>query len=438
MRRQREIRRNLGMFAVALGRLGLGRVRDPRRRKGSRPLWQMLTALLAGLTAGCNSVADVEKLTERMSPTLRPKLKIWGRIPDTTLRDLVILFLPLLGTLREILFRQNRTAHRNKQLEPVDLPCGIVAIDGKHVTTKKPDNIYAQHLRDDVYVVRTLTASLVSAPAATCLDALPIPKEKSESSAFPESIAALEKAYGRTNMFEIVSCDAGIGDKPNADLLHYDFGYDYIFAIKEDQPTLHAEVQRLLAGKPKEVAEAVTVDRLDNQTVVVRRLWRTSEMAGYHQWEHLQMGLRVQAVKIRDDGTVLSDESRFFVTSVKPDRLSSDEWLRVIRWHWRVENDCHKVWDVSFKEDDHPWFRDAGGMLVIQILRRVAYNILVLYRNVSRRGEHKACIPWRDLFEWMRLALTAATNVDVEGLRWPEPPRARSSPPPTDAVNVAA
>ena len=124
MRRQREIRRNLGVLAVALGTLGLNRVQDPRRRNGNRPLWQMLTTLLAGLLTGCNSVADTEKLTQRMSPVVRPKLKIWGRIPDTTLRDLAVQFLPFLGSLRAMLFRQNRTAYRKKQLEPVNLPCG--------------------------------------------------------------------------------------------------------------------------------------------------------------------------------------------------------------------------------------------------------------------------------------------------------------------------
>ena len=230
-------------------------------------------------------------------------------------------------------------------------------------------------------------------------------------------------------MFDLVSSDAGIGDKPNADLLHYDYGFDYLFAIKEDQPTLLAEVDRLLGRRPAERSDAETVDRLDNETVVIRRLWLTKEIAGYHDWEHLQIGLRVQAVKQRDDGSVLSIEYRFFVTSAKPDRFSSEQWLRIVRWHWRVENDCHKVWDVSFEEDDRPWMKAAGGMLVIQILRRVAYNILVLYRNVSRRGKRRAEIPWQDLFDWMRLALTAATAAHVEGLRWPDVPPRQGSPP---------
>ncbi len=89
--REREIRRYLGMLAAALSSLGLGTVPDPRAPGRARtPLWQMLTASLAGLMAGCHSLKDVELLTKQLSLPVRHALKLFRRLPDTTMRDLLV------------------------------------------------------------------------------------------------------------------------------------------------------------------------------------------------------------------------------------------------------------------------------------------------------------------------------------------------------------
>jgi hypothetical protein len=36
-------------------------------------------------------------------------------------------------------------------------------------------------------------------------------------------------------------------------------------------------------------------------------------------------------------------------------------------------------------------------MLVVMLLRRMAYNLLTLYRSVTLRAADKRAIPWRDL-----------------------------------------
>jgi hypothetical protein len=428
MTRSREIRRHAGVLAVALTGLALHKVEDVRGRRGRRwPLSELLTALFAGMVAGCTSLADVEALTTQLSPAVRRKLRIWRRVPDTTLRDMVMRFAGAPDRLRQLLHRQTRVAHRRKQLAPDGLPCGVVAIDGKHVATKKPDDVYAQQ-QGDTSVVRSLTATLTSGKAAACIDACPIPKEQSESSALVRFVKTLLRVYGALKLFEVITADAGIGDEPNARFLDEN-NLGYIFAIKDDQPTLSDELHRLLGQLTAEQAEASTTDRIDNQTVVIRRVWRTTEVAGYHTWSHLRTGVRVQSVVLRD-GVETPGADRFFATNLPLNRFTPEQWLKVIRGHWRVENDTHKTWDVSFNEDRRPWLIAAGGMLVIQLLRRVAYNALVLYRDVSRRGEHKRAIPWKRLLEWFRTTLTAATLDHLDGLRWPPPPSAYRRPPP--------
>ena len=152
----------------------------------------------------------------------------------------------------------------------------------------------------------------------------------------------------------------------------------------------------------------------------MRRLWVTDEAAGANGWEHLQTMLRVQREVRRDDGYVEQTGTRYFASSLDKDRLTPDQWLRVVRAHWRIENGTHGVADVAFEEDRRPWFYETTGQLIVTVLRRVMINLLALYRSVSRRGERKNAIPWRDLIEEIDTMLKAGSAAVLEGLRWPD------------------
>lgn len=425
--RKRTIRRYAGALAVGLGYLHLDEVSDPRSKQSRR--WRLpylLTVLVSGLAAGCRNLKEVERLTAQLSPAVRRRLCVFRRVADTTLRDLLML-LPL-AELRRLLRRQVRGAYRRRQLTPVGLPFGVVAIDGKHTATRLPDERYAQRQGDSKAVVRTLTASLVSGQAAVCIDAKPLLAKDTEGSAFPEFIDELLAEYGGLDLFRLVSCDAGFTSEANARHV-VDRGLHYLLALKDNQPTLYDLARRHLERLPAEAAEAVTTDQLDNRTVEIRRLWRTEEMAGENEWVHLRQVLRVQREVRRDDGTVESCDDRFFATSMTTNRLGGAEWLRVVRAHWRVENDCHGTWDRILREDDHPWLYAGRGMLAVILLRRVVGNLLALFRSVTLRGERKGRVPWAELMDWLRVALVAATEDELRGLRWAMGTGASRAPP---------
>jgi hypothetical protein len=388
----------------------------------------LLGAALSALMAGAGSVAEVETLTTQMSPAMRRRLRIGRRVPDTTLRTALVT-LPL-DEARALLRRLCRAGHRRKALRPVGLPFGVAAVDGKHVATDMADGGgWAQAQGEGRYVVRTLTCALVSSRTAVCLDAVPIPAERSEESAFPEALAALLEHYGRSGLFSVVSVDAGIASEANARLIARS-GLGYLVALKENQPTLLDEAVRLLGHLPRAGALAVTDDWTGSE-YVVRRLWLTDEMAGYHGWDHLKVAVRIETERQDRDGRVLGREDRYLLASLERDALTPEGWLRLVRSHWRVENDVHKTLDVVLREDERPWFRAAGGMLVAAILRRVAYNVLALYRSVTLRGEARDVLPWKELLGWMRTALVGAVAADLAGLRWHS--RKRTGAPPSPA-----
>ena len=56
-------------------------------------------------------------------------------------------------------------------------------------------------------------------------------------------------------------------------------------------------------------------------------------------------------------------------------------------------------------------------MLVVMMLRRIAYNMLALFRSVTQRSEERRRMPWLELIEDVKLALVCATWAQLRGLR---------------------
>ena len=76
-----------------------------------------------------------------------------------------------------------------------------------------------------------------------------------------------------------------------------------------------------------------------------------------------------------------------------------------------------------------PWpvGADPKAALVIALLRRIAYNLLALFRSVTLRSEHSRSTPWKQVMRWVELALATATHDDVAGLRNRYAPAAATS-----------
>ena len=133
-------------------------------------------------------------------------------------------------------------------------------------------------------------------------------------------------------------------------------------------------------------------------------------------WPHARTLIRVDSQTLVD-GQVQNQLTRYFCSSLPTKRLSADQWLWLTKAHWGVET-THQVLDQSFLEDDRPWIRnDPNGMLVVLILRRIAYTLLTMFRSVTLRSDAHRNMPWRMLFEWVRDTLVASTEATVRSLR---------------------
>ena len=417
----RLTRRLLGLLRVRVPEAGFHHVVDLRRQASTRwDLPTILGAVVTSMLAGCKGLREMEALTAEMSRASRRVLGIQRRLPDTTARQALVGV--RLGDLREVLRRQVRTAHRRKALKPDGLPFGVVSLDGKFVPAPPTWRSGYVQIRNigkpsEFGLIGTITATLISSSSKVCLDAEPIPRTWGEESRYPNLLGNLLRAYGKLDLFRLVTYDAGGCCRYNARLTR-EMGLHYLFRVKEGrQPKLFAEAQRRLASQTLDEAQASTEDRYRGQQVR-RSVYLAEDIGAWPAYAGHRAVVRIRRDRLDDDGQVLDTDDRYYITSLSRDALTGEQWIQVTRGHWAVENNCHHTWDAVFREDDRPWIvAEPRATLAVMLLRRIAYNILTLYRSVTMRSAGSQMAAWRDLMRWIHNALIAATRRQVEGLR---------------------
>jgi predicted transposase YbfD/YdcC len=407
------------MAAKRLGEARLDEIVDPRDARGRRwALPALLSGTLVGLMAGCRSLKAVEELTDELTLPVRRTLGIARRIPDTTLHDALSMLAP--DDLRPVLHRATRAARRRKALDPEGLPFGVVALDGKDTVVPACDDFFAQRQTHDedaplAGAVRTVTATLVSASARPVIDVTSIPASTNEMGIFEPALDALMATYSRSDLFRLVTYDAGACSKDNAQAVRK-HGLHYLFGLKVSQPTLYNEAALWLGSRPSGEADAATSDVHGDETVM-RRLYVGEATAAPEGWDHLRTVLRVEMETFDAEGTRIKHENRYFVSSLPRSRLTDAQWLLLVRRHWGVET-SHQILDVAFEEDDHPWIvQNPRATVVVMVLRRIAYTLLALWRYVTLRGESQRNQTWREVMRAVELAVIKANAGVLAGLR---------------------
>lgn len=416
----RLTRRLVGALSKGLGRLGLGKVPDPRSAARVRlPLPLVLRTVMLGLVTGAKSLADTEVTSSRVSAAARQKLGLRGRIADTTMRDLLVALEP--AAVRACLHEQVRAAHRQKAIAPYDFPWGVVSMDGKATAIAAWDDRFAQKQAQGGTargLVRTVTSLLVTSGAKVCLDACPIAPSTNEDGQFIAALDDLIAAYGGLDLFRMVTYDSGACSLANATAVR-ERHLHYLFRLDGKQPTLFQEARRLMGHLENQDADASTVERTGRGSER-RYVFISKEMAGFHDWKHLATVILVRRVITTAHGQSTADD-RYYLSSLAADRLSAAQWLKLTRLRWAVENEGHHTFDTVFAEDERPWVvADPSGMLVVLLLRRMAYNLVALFRAVTQRSDDNRRTPWARLIGDWAHALTTATDSQLLGL--PAPP----------------
>ncbi len=397
------------------GQLIATTAQDPRDPRGIRhPYLHCVLALLAGVCAQRESMRDVEKLSAQLALGRRGE-----GISDGALSHL----LALSGEhdFDALQVRTVKDIGRRGGLSHPGLGRHWTAIDGKYSILNHHCDGLAQKFTGDAGVywrLGVLRAVLVSAPSRPALGQWPMEpvqtdetdpdelKHTGEITNLPPFVTWLREQYGDvTSNFTL---DAGLWSK--ALFLSMDAQGLGIFAgLKNNKPDLFAEVERVLTIERRRQSPLAETDWEPCPAGRIRRrLWRSTALQGWNGWTHLRQVLVVEQTTDRRDGT-LHTEFRYFVTNATTGMLWPQQLLRLVRQHWGIENDCNWTFDTQFGEDSGAWCTQNRAMLVLGVLRMIAYNLLQQLRksHVLVRRPHSASTPrpWRDLFEHIHQCL---------------------------------
>ena len=128
---------------------------------------------------------------------------------------------------------------------------------------------------------------------------------------------------------------------------------DYVLALKGNQETLHQAVidyiDEQLEGDLANAREHVTTEkghgREEMRTYL--QLPAPKSLPGFTLWEGLQTIGVVTSRCLRDGKETI--EVRYYISSLA---MGVKQFARAVRGHWGIENTCHWVLDMTYREDE--------------------------------------------------------------------------------------
>lgn len=154
---------------------------------------------------------------------------------------------------------------------------------------------------------------------------------------------------------------------------------DYVLAVKDNQPLLHAKIKTLLDEAILQKFKGMSGDCFQETgkghgRIETRICWSTNEihwLKDIGEWPGLRSVLAVEGRREIDGKS--SVERRYFISSL--DGEDAQTLAEAVRRHWGVENPLHWTLDVGFKEDQSR-VRTGHGAENLSRLRRIALNML--------------------------------------------------------------
>jgi len=157
------------------------------------------------------------------------------------------------------------------------------------------------------------------------------------------------------------------------ELLHGLQAYS-VFPVKQNEPTLWADLQTYFADPLAQYVQASTTERRRGR-IEVRQIKVSTELTAYlsRRWPHLQQVAEVTRTVTCQGKT--THEVLYLITDLTPQQASPHRLLQVNRGHWHIENGLHYVRDVDFGED-RSRLRSGNAPQVMAALRNLVITLI--------------------------------------------------------------
>lgn len=331
---------------------------DPRTRSCMHQLEELLFAALCAITSGADSWAEVAQWTELKLDWLRRYFPFGNGAAshDTFSR----VFSLLDAKCFEACF-----INWMQQLCP-SLQGQVVPIDGKSVRGS----------HDGANGGMTHLVSAWGSSAGLVLGQVKTAAKSNEITAIPELLDALD-VKGATITIDAMGCQRVIVQKI------LDKQADYIIAVKDNQPSLAQAIESMFPAKAADARgvgfeQHLSVDkghgRLETRHCVVINDLSSLNLQG-PAWPGLRSVAMVEstreAINGKDKGEI-STEWRYYISSLQ---LGARDINERVRSHWSIENSCHWIMDMVYREDDSR-IRIGHGAENFAVLRRISLNLI--------------------------------------------------------------
>ena len=331
---------------------------DPRvRGRIGHHLLDIIVIAICGVICGADSWVEVETFGRAKEKWLKSFLQLPNGIPshDTFGRvfaqldaeDFQMHFMEWVRSVEEVTKGQ------------------VIAIDGETVR-RSHDRVNG---RGAIHLV-----SAWATKNQLMLGQRKVDVKSNEITAIPELLRLLDVS-GCIVTIDAMGCHKDIA----AQIVEQD-GY-YVLAVKKNQRTLYKRIKELFDYAEKEGYRAVECDSVKTVNkghgrVEIRQCWAISDpdFLFYVQdridWPYLQTIVKV--VGKRRIGKEETSETRYYITNLES---NASRLLQAVRRHWSIENSCHWVLDIAFREDESR-IRQGHSAQNFAMLRRIAMTLL--------------------------------------------------------------
>ena len=327
---------------------------DPRRKKVTYPLINIVTIALCASIAGADEFVAMAKWAQFHKEWLAQFLDLSAGIPSHDRLNMI--------------FRQINPAELERCLLSWlaalhDVSAGrLLAIDGKT----------ARHSFDKATAKSALhMVSIWAVSQKLSIGCVAVDKKSNEITAIPEVLKLVELC-GAIVTIDAMGCQTDIAEQIVAG------GADYVLAVKGNQKTLHEGIVEFFCDHLEDDFVRVSASRHETfERGHGREEHRTyyvcdvpENLPDLSRWKGLtQIGMAISET-VRDGKPC--DDVRYYILS---QQTTARRFGTLIRSHWGIENSLHWQLDMSFNEDGNRTCKDHAAAN-LAMLRRMGLSLL--------------------------------------------------------------
>jgi len=199
---------------------------------------------------------------------------------------------------------------------------------------------------------------------------------------------------------KVITADALMTQKEVSNYIVKERNADFVFIVKDNQPTLKKDIEDLNLMSHKSDYETINKG---HGRIETRNIRCSSLLNEYVDFPNVSQVFCIERVVENIKKETITRETVFGVTSQSSSKASPEKILSQNRRHWGIENKVHYVLDVTFDED-RSQIRNLNGPMVMTCLRRFALSLLRL------NGERNIAQACRKLWAKPHLAIRMAIS----------------------------